>query len=588
MMFKTYIKSMLCSILLIFMSTSVFAVKNTFGVLCYHHVVNESILKKENQYYPQTISVQMLVDHFNWLKHNGYTPVSWQQILDAQNGGTPLPDKAVLLTFDDGYESFYSVIYPLLKAYNYPAVYAIVTDWINTPANKKIAYGNLKLDRQAFLSWQQLREMQDSGLIEIASHTDNLHYGIAANPGGSSLPAVIAAQYKDHKYETEAEHRARLKRDFQRSYDILKAKLGVAPRIMIWPYGQFTDESVKIAKQVGYHSHFSLRETKTNTPDDPHVGRLLLDTETSISTIAHYLENKDHATGIQRTVRIKLDDLYDSNPAKQQQNLDKLVERIHQYGITAVYLQAFSDTNGDGKADALYFNNKYLPVRADIFSQVAWALRTRAGVEVYAWMPILAFDFNHTALNGKNNFEVFESIYKDLSFYSKFDGIFFHNDASSTTQQENSDQSLINVTEELTNAVTPYALGGKQRLKTAGTIDDTQIMQTEKQLTADFESLVRHYDTTVIMTTPDSKEIDRIAPQILAKAPENKVVFELQTTDAQTKRMISDDALINWMNNLQKLKIYNFGYSPDNFVLDQPKLQKIRPHFSLSTDVGLK
>ena len=74
MMFKTYIKSMLCSILLIFMSTSVFAVKNTFGVLCYHHVVNESILKKENQYYPQTISVQMLVDHFIWLKHNGYTP----------------------------------------------------------------------------------------------------------------------------------------------------------------------------------------------------------------------------------------------------------------------------------------------------------------------------------------------------------------------------------------------------------------------------------------------------------------------------------------------------------------------------------
>ena len=94
------------------------AVANTtdpaFGVLCYHNVVDESAPQIpdtnhdgltgeiERQYYPQTITVNRLVDHFNWLKSNGYTPVSWQQILDARAGKTALPEKPVLLTFADG------------------------------------------------------------------------------------------------------------------------------------------------------------------------------------------------------------------------------------------------------------------------------------------------------------------------------------------------------------------------------------------------------------------------------------------------------------------------------------------------------
>lgn len=110
------------------------AVANTtdpaFGVLCYHNVVDESapqILDTnydgltgeiKRQYYPQTITVNRLVEHFNWLKSNGYTPVSWQQILDARAGKAALPEKPVLLTFDDGYTSFYTQIYPLLKAYD--------------------------------------------------------------------------------------------------------------------------------------------------------------------------------------------------------------------------------------------------------------------------------------------------------------------------------------------------------------------------------------------------------------------------------------------------------------------------------------
>ena len=60
--------------------------------------------------------------------------------------------------------------------------------------------------------------------------------------------------------------------------------------------------------------------------------------------------------------------------------------------INTVYLQAFSDADGNGQAEALYFPNRHLPMRADLFSYVAWQLRTRARVFVYAWMPVLAFD----------------------------------------------------------------------------------------------------------------------------------------------------------------------------------------------------
>ena len=77
-----------------------------FGALCYHDVVDESpqglargeqvfVGEMQRQYFPQTITVQKLVAHFNWLKANGYTPVSWQQVEDARAGRSRLPEKPV-------------------------------------------------------------------------------------------------------------------------------------------------------------------------------------------------------------------------------------------------------------------------------------------------------------------------------------------------------------------------------------------------------------------------------------------------------------------------------------------------------------
>ena len=93
-----------------------------YGIICYHDIIDTS--KPEDagavrhQYFPQTLTADRLIAHFNWLRDNGYTPVSWQQIKDARAGKAKLPNKPVLLTFDDGYLSFYTTAYPILKAFN--------------------------------------------------------------------------------------------------------------------------------------------------------------------------------------------------------------------------------------------------------------------------------------------------------------------------------------------------------------------------------------------------------------------------------------------------------------------------------------
>lgn len=101
-----------------------------------------------------------------------------------------LPPKAVLLSFDDGYSSFYTRVWPLLQAWNVPALWAPVGSWVDTPENQKVNFGGLMTPRDRFATWDMVRELSRSPLIEIGSHTWASHYGIVANPQGSREPAI--------------------------------------------------------------------------------------------------------------------------------------------------------------------------------------------------------------------------------------------------------------------------------------------------------------------------------------------------------------------------------------------------------------
>ena len=632
---KYFAKIIICTLSLF--SAFAFA-QDRYGVLAYHSVVDESAAENQKHYFPQTISAQTLIKHFNWLKENGYNVISWQQVIDAENGKGTLPDNAVLLSFDDGYETMYNVVFPLLKAYNYPAVFAPVTGWLDTPANQKIAYADKMLDRSVFATWAQVKEMEQSGLVEVASHTHNLHNGIKANPSGGQLPAVIAPEYKNGKYETEDAYKNRLKSDFTRTVQTLVNHIGKKPRVMVWPYGQFNDVSVQIARQAGMPHYFSLGEKIVNKVGDKHIGRLLLNAETDLNTVKNYLNGIDESKQIQRVLHVDLDYVYDANKAQQAKNLDKLIERIYRYGATTVYLQAFSDPDGDGVADALYFPNKYLPVRDDIFGRIAWQLQTRAGVQVYAWMPVLAFDLRKSVKEAeyvidsrtgkpstkaylrlspynKQNVEIIKSIYNDLSFYAKFNGILFHDDAFLTDfegaegnhaegmvspQAKQKTQDLIQLTHQLTDALKPYFLRGSYSLKTARNLYASVITNpnAEEWLAQNLKTLTDNYDTTAIMAMPYMENEQPISQEeayqwfaslienVKVQAPLDKVLFEFQAVNWRTQKPIPESELIDWMKLLQKNHIYSYGYYPDNFLTNQPDLNKMKPYFSVNTNVG--
>ena len=632
---KYFAKIIICTLSLF--SAFAFA-QDRYGVLAYHSVVDESAAENQKHYFPQTISAQTLIKHFNWLKENGYNVISWQQVIDAENGKGTLPDNAVLLSFDDGYETMYNVVFPLLKAYNYPAVFAPVTGWLDTPANQKIAYADKMLDRSVFATWAQVKEMEQSGLVEVASHTHNLHNGIKANPSGGQLPAVIAPEYKNGKYETEDAYKNRLKSDFTRTVQTLVNHIGKKPRVMVWPYGQFNDVSVQIARQAGMPHYFSLGEKIVNKVGDKHIGRLLLNAETDLNTVKNYLDGIDESKQIQRVLHVDLDYVYDADKAQQAKNLDKLIDRIYRYGVTTVYLQAFSDPDGDGVADALYFPNKYLPVRDDIFGRIAWQLQTRAGVQVYAWMPVLAFDLRKGVKEAeyvidsrtgkpstkaylrlspynKQNVEIIKSIYNDLSFYAKFNGILFHDDAFLTDfegaegnhaegmvspQAKQKTQDLIQLTHQLTDALKPYFLRGSYSLKTARNLYASVITNpnAEEWLAQNLKTLTDNYDTTAIMAMPYMENEQPISQKeayqwfaslienVKAQAPLDKVLFEFQAVNWRTQKPIPESELIDWMTLLQKNHIYSYGYYPDNFLTNQPDMNKMKPYFSVNTNAG--
>ena len=184
-----------------------------------------------------SVRTDRLVDQLAWLRANGYQAVSVDQILAARQGGQPLPERAVLLSFDDGYRSFYTRVLPILKAYGWPALLAPVGVWMDTPADKPVDFGGSPEARDRFLTWDQIREISQSGLVEITAHTDASHYGALANPQGNTEPAAAIRAYnaQTRQYETEAEFNARMGRDVAAITAKIRRVTGHAPRVWVWP-----------------------------------------------------------------------------------------------------------------------------------------------------------------------------------------------------------------------------------------------------------------------------------------------------------------------------------------------------------------
>jgi biofilm PGA synthesis lipoprotein PgaB len=392
---------------------------DTFTVLCYHEA------RDEVRDYPDPYAVDTaaLVRQFAWLQGNGYTPVSLDDIISARRGGKPLPDKAVLLSFDDGYLSFYTRVYPLLREFRFPAVLGVVGKWIDSPADGPLSYGEKgTVSDASFPTWAQLREMAASGLVEIASHTYDLHRGVPANPQGNLEPAAAARIYDSATagYENDASWRERVRADLARNSTVIERETGRRPRAVVWPYGSYNGELVRIAGELGMPITLTL-EDGANTPDVPLTAlrRTLIEHNPSLADYALEVRGPLHPEPI-RVVQVDLDDVYNADPLRQERNLSALLDRIEILKPTHVYLQA---TAGGSTA---YFPNRHLPVRADLFNRVAWQLETRVDVKVFAVMPVTALRLPAESV---------AEVYEDLARYASFDGLVFADGAPEFTRQ---------------------------------------------------------------------------------------------------------------------------------------------------------
>lgn len=447
----------------------------SYRVLCYHDVRDN--VRESFKVWPEATAVDTrdLTAQLSWLDQNGYHPVSLQQIIDARAGKKPLPGKAILLTFDDGFESMYTKVFPLLKQFGFPALIAIVGDWIQTPPDQPVQFGDIKAPRKAFVNWDQVREMQASGLIEVASHSHSLHKGINANPQGNMMPAAITRYYwpQSGQYESDEAYAKRIRDDLSRSANLIEKETGKRPRAMVWPYGANSQIANQIAAEVGMPISLNLEPGPNTASDDPnYIRRTLVVFDTELSGMAEILRQPATYDGVERplerVIHVDLDYVYDPDPEVQEANLSKLLDRMLRLHPTTVYLQAYADPDGDGVADALYFPNRHMPVRSDLFTRVAWQLRTRAGVRVFAWMPVLAFklpDSNPASTHlvqtmpgapasaSQNRYlrlspfdplarRTITEIYEDLGKHSAFHGVLFHDDATLSDYEDASPAAL--------------------------------------------------------------------------------------------------------------------------------------------------
>src|SRR5437588_3455633 len=133
--------------------------QNTPGipVLCYHDL--QPVASNDMVNTPNNFEA-----HLRWLKGHGYSSLSVDQLVAILKGREPQPERAVVITFDDGYQGVYEYAYPLLKRYGMRATLFIVTS--------KMGDGNPPMPH---LTWPEIEEMDRAGVIRAAVHADEMH-----------------------------------------------------------------------------------------------------------------------------------------------------------------------------------------------------------------------------------------------------------------------------------------------------------------------------------------------------------------------------------------------------------------------------
>lgn len=363
--------------------------KNHTVSLTFHDVRDDVLKEGDRDVY--AIQTNNLAQFLDWLSQSDWKPIRLKDIEEARKQGKELPHNSILLTFDDGALSSYSRVFPLLKQYKIPAVFALPTSWLN--GNTKAGYeaygqGNL-------VNWAQVREMQASGLAEFASHSDDLHHGVLANPQGNEQPAATSYSYlkSQSRYETDAEYQQRILQDLKKSYAVLKKEVGVNPKAIIWPYGAVNEQLEKLAQQAGFQFSFSLGRDGMNRVSDSTFKRSLVINNPTAEQLTEGMlnilnfEESDLFKQSRHFVSMDLKHLAAQQNAQTDEKLGQLLSKLYSLKNNALILKPLEDKDGDGQYDVAYFPTNKMSVQQDILNRSLWQAQTRAGQSVILELP---------------------------------------------------------------------------------------------------------------------------------------------------------------------------------------------------------
>lgn len=200
-------------------------------VLCYHRFGPTAA--------EMTVTTPVLIEQLDFLRDHGYTVIPLQTLIDFELGkGAPPPPRSVVITVDDGHRSVYDVLLPLVRQYRIP-----VTLFIYPSAISNASYA---------MTWEQIRELRDTGLFTVQSHT------------------YWHPNFKQEKKRlSPQEYRKFVDTQLRRSRTVLEKRLGGTVNVLAWPFGIYDEDLMERAQQAGYVAAFSIDGRQTNLGDKP-------------------------------------------------------------------------------------------------------------------------------------------------------------------------------------------------------------------------------------------------------------------------------------------------------------------------------
>ncbi len=209
--------------------------KIVLPVLMYHGLTADS--GRQNRY---MIPPSLFESDLQYLSKAGYTSVSVSELVSHFENGTALPDKPVLITFDDGYLNNYTYGYPLLKKYGMKALISPIAKTADDAENEKYRSPEWSQCR-----WSELEEMVKSGLVELGNHTYDLHHLTTGKRG--------VTKWRD---ETEEAYQKRISADITAAQDRIGEKTGKKPAAFVYPYGAKSSGTESVIRELGFRVIF--------------------------------------------------------------------------------------------------------------------------------------------------------------------------------------------------------------------------------------------------------------------------------------------------------------------------------------------